>query len=321
MYVKKVVALCLAGIIVVGMIYTHPAFAHNFGGDQSATFIAKTYEIKAEVNQVAKNIGNADSIGYYADALNEYWNANDTKEMGERNSLLAKEIPDTINATLEAAKSGDSASVDSHISDLNGYLAEALQARVDPDKANNSTIQALAVAYVSKEVLEKYGTAINSTVDLTDMSNMNMNNMKNGNNTGGMSSSGSMNGMSMAPQPQAIVDQNAYDNSIALAMSAQQMFSDVASKNPSNTYNSKISDAFTKLISDLNAKADGNTIMMDVHEGIHPGLISGYNVPLESSSTTAGNPNAAVPEFPLPVLLTLISVAGVITITRLKGLR
>lgn len=311
MYVKKVVALCLAGIIVVGMIYTHPAFAHNFGGDESATFIAKTYEIKAEVNQVAKNIGNADSIGYYADALNEYWNANDTKEMGERNSLLAKEIPDTINATIEAAKSGDSASVDSHISDLTGYLAEALQARVDPDKANNSTIQALAVAYVSKEVLEKYGDAINSTVDLTDMSNMNMNN----------TNSGSMSGMSMASQPQTIVDQNAYDNSIALATSAQQMFSDVASKNPSNTYNSKISDGFTKLISDLNAKADGNTIMMDVHEGIHPGLISGYNVPLESSSTTAGNPNAAVPEFPLPVLLTLISVAGVITITRLKGLR
>ncbi len=301
---KKVFALGLAGIIVVGMIYTHPAFAHNFGGDESAIFIAKTYEIKAEVNQIAKNVGKPDSIGYYTGALNEYWNTNDTKEMGEKNALLAKEIPDTINATIEAAKSGDSASVNSHISDLNGYLAEALQARIDPDKAKNSTIQALAVAYVSKEVLEKYGDAINSTVDLTDMSNM-----KN------------MSQMNMASQPQTMVDQDASENSIALATTSQQMFSDIAAKNPSNVYNGKISDGFTKLISDLNAKADGDTIMADVHGNIHPNLISGYNIPLESTSVTSGYQNAAVPEFPLPVLLTLISVAGVITITRLKGLR
>ncbi len=294
---------------MVSMIYTHPAFAHTFGSDQSAVFIAKTYEIKTEVSQITKNIGNTDSIGYYSNALNEYWNTNDTKEMGERNALLAKEIPDAINATIESAKSGDSASTNSHISDLNGYLAEGLQARVDPDKANNSTIQALAVAYVSTEVLEKYGDAINSTVDLTNMNNMGMKNTNNSN----------MSGMNMASQLH-IVNQDAYQNSLALATTAQQMFSNIAAKNPSNAYNAKISNGFTKLISDLNAKADGNTIMTDVHEDIHPNLISGYDIPL-TPSVTSGYQNTVVPEFPLPVLLTLISVTGMIAITRLKGLR
>lgn len=308
---KKVLAIGVVGIMVVSMIYSPPAFAHNFGGDESATFIAKTYEIKTEINQIAKNVGKTSSIDYYADALSEYWNTNDTKEMGERNALLAKEIPDTINAIIEAAKSGDSTGVNSHISDLNGYLAEGLQARVGPTQVNNSTIQALAVAYVSIEILEKYGDAINSTVDLTDMSNMGMKNM----NTGG-----NMSGMSMTSQSQTMVNQNAYENSLALATTGQQMFSDIASKNPSNAYNSKISNGFTKVISDLNSKADGDTIMMDVHEGIHPNLISGYNIPL-ASSTTTGNQNTAVPEFPLPVLLILISITGVIAITRMKSLR
>lgn len=293
---SKITALSLAVVITIGLIHAHPAYAHNFGGDESASFLAKIPEIKTEMSQMAKNMENKDAVNYYANAVNEYWNANDTREMNERNALLAKEIPSTINATIAAAQAADSAMVNANIQTLNGYLDEAISVRIDPDKLNNSTVQALAVTYVLKESLEKYGDSINSTVDLNDMSMMKMNNM----------SSSSMSGGNMQMSV-PIVDQNKYENAIALASAAQNMWGDLATKNQDkSTYNDKISTAFTKLLQDMNSKADGNTIMVDVHMQIHPNLMNGYDLQL------------AVPEFPLPALLVTISILGVIMMTKFR---
>ena len=292
---KKVVVLLLAGIISSGLIYSHPAYAHNFGGDESASFLAKVAEIRTEIGFISKHVSDSEAIDYYSDALGEYWNANDTKEMGERNTLLQKEIPATLNSTINDARSGNQADVNTDISQLNGYLDEAIPVRIDKDKLNNSTVQALAVTFVLKEVLEKYGDAINSTVDLNDMSEMNMN---------GSSMSG--NNMQMSVP---VVDQLKYENSIGLASAAQQMFNDLAAKNPAqSTPNEKISAAFTKLLQDLNNKANGNTIMMDVHMDIQLAIISNYNI-------------QTVPEFPMPTLLVIISIMGVIAITRFRSIK
>ena len=296
---KKFAALLLVGVIASGLIYTHPAYAHNFGGDESASWLAKVSEIKTEVANVAKHVGQKYVIDYYADALGEYWNSNDTREMGERNTLLAQEIPATINATLDDAQNGNQSMVNDDVTKLGGYLDESVPVRVDQSKLDNSTVQALAVTFVIKEALEKYGDALNSTVDLNDMSKM-----------GSMSdnmSGGSMSNMA----PSIIVNTNAYENSVSLATTAQQMFSDIATKNPSISDNSKISSGFEKLVQDLNGKADVNTIMNDVHVGIHPTLIADYNI-----QTT---PEPAVPEFPLPAILIVVSIAGVVVATRFKS--
>ena len=189
--------------------------------------------------------------------------------------------------------------VNDDVTKLGGYLDESIPVRVDKSKLDNSTVQALAVTFVIKEALEKYGDALNSTVYLNDMSQM-----------GSMSdnmSGGSMSNMA----PSTIVDANAYENSVSLATTAQQMFSDVALKNPSISDNSKISNGFAKLVQDLNGKADVNTIMNDVHVGIHPTLIADYNI-----QTT---PEPAVPEFQLPAILIVVSIAGVVAATRFKS--
>lgn len=132
---SKFIAILLVGIIASGMIYTHPAFAHNFGGDESATWLAKVAEIKTEASIVAKHVGDKDAIDYYSDALGEYWNSNDTKEMGERNTLLQQEIPSAINQTLnDAATAGNQNMVNDDVAKLNGYLDESIPVRVDADK-------------------------------------------------------------------------------------------------------------------------------------------------------------------------------------------
>jgi hypothetical protein len=295
----KLVALLIVVIILSGLIYTHPAYAHNFGGDESASWLAKVAEIKTEANFISKHVGQKDVIGYYSGALGEYWNVNDTREMGERNTLLASEIPTMINATISDAQAGNQSSVNDDVTKLGGYLDESVPVRVDKDKLNNSTVQALSVTFVLKESLEKYGDAINATVNLNDMSQMNM---SAGSNMTRMSSSMSM----VTP----IVDKNKYENAIGLATAAQNMFSDVATKNTDKSdANGKISAAFMKLLQDLNNKADAQTVMNDVHVGIHPPLIDGYGLKLVS----------AVPEFPLPAVLIIISVAGVVLATRLKS--
>ena len=301
---SKLIAILLAGIIASGMIYTHPAFAHNFGGDESATWIAKITEIKTEASIVAKHVGDKDAIDYYSDALGEYWNANDTKEMGEKNTLLQQEIPSTINQTLaDARTTGNQNTVNDDVAKLNGYLDESMPVRVDKDKLNNSTIQALSVTLVLKEALEKYGNAVNSTIDLNDMSQMEMDNMSGGSMT----------------MTSTVVDQNKYENSIGLATAAQNLFTDIAAKNPDKSdANTKVSAAFTKLLQDLNGKSDVNTIMMDVHTNLHPVLIDAYKLPVNSMAGIS-NPGSAVPEFPLPALLIIVSIAGVITATRLKS--
>ncbi len=294
---KKFTALLLVGVIGSGLIYTHPAFAHNFGGDESASWLAKVAEIKTEVSNVAKHVGQKDTIGYYSDALGEYWTANDTREMGERNTLLQQEIPSTINATLDDATAGNQSMVNDDVTKLGGYLDESVPVRVDKDKLNNSTVQALAVTFVIKEALEKYGNAVNSTVDLNDMSQMTMSN-------------DSMSNMA----PSTVVNADAYENSVSLATAAQQMFSSVTSQNPNVSGNSKISDGLAKLVRDLNNKSDVNTIMMDVHVGIHPTLIEAYNI---QEASAHGTP--AVPEFPMPALLSIIAIAGVVLTTRFKS--
>ena len=293
----KLVTLLIIGIIASGLIYTHPAYAHNLGGDQSASWLAKVAEIKTEANLISKHIGQKDVIGYYSDALGEYWNANDTREMGER--MLATEIPTVINATISDAQAGNQNAVNDDVSKLVGYLDESVPVRVDKDKLDNSTVQALSVTFVLKESLEKYGDSINATVNLNDMSQMNM---SSGSTMTGMSS-----GMSM---PTTVVDKNKYENAIGLVTTAQNMFNDVAAQNPDKSdANGKISTAFTKLVQDLNNKADAQTIMNDVHVNIHPSLIVAYGLKTES----------AVPEFPLPEVLIIISIAGVVVATRFKS--
>src|SRR5256712_13957697 len=209
--------------------------------------------------------------------------------MGERNTLLQKEIPATINATIGDARSGNQAAVNADVSQLNGYLDEAVPVRIDKDKLSNSTVQALAVTFVLKEALEKYGDAINSTVDLNDLSQMNIN---------GSVVSGSTD--STQQMAVTIVDQHKYENSIGLATAAQQMFNDLAAKNPDkSTFNAKISAGLAKMIEELNNKVEENMIMPDAHVELHRAIVSGLNIQQEA-------------DFPMPALVMIISIVGVI---------
>ncbi len=299
---NKFIAIMLSVITSFGLLYAPHAYGHVFGGDESAAFLAKVWELKAEMQGIQSDLSNATLVAWHIDKSSEYWNANDTKEMSERNKLLAQEIPATLSSiyTKANATNPDPAVVKQHIDKLNGYLDEGTSVRIDKNKMQNATVGALTVYYMLKETLEHYADAIGTDMDLNDMSNMKSMSMS---STGGMQSSG----MSATP----INNTAAYNSAQILAKYAQDFYdNNVRDKAPPDGADSarKISDALMELNQAIANKASANDIMVIVHTKIHPNMMTAFNLQV-------------VPEFPLPMLLVVISFAGFVFMQRMKKIR
>lgn len=170
---SKVIAILLVGVVGL-MMTSHPVYAHEFSGNEESAWLAKVQNIKAEMSALKMDAGDSEAIDWHVDKLGEYWTDDDTKEMGERNELLAKEIPDSINSIITAAKSSspNSADIAKKITTLNGYLDESVSARLNKADLKNGTIQAFAVTGIITETLEDYAEAIGTDQDLNDMEGM-----------------------------------------------------------------------------------------------------------------------------------------------------
>ncbi|HET8720350.1 MAG TPA: hypothetical protein VFM64_05100, partial [Candidatus Nitrosotenuis sp.] len=132
---NKIVALLLLGVVAM-MVSSHPVYAHEFSGNEDSAWLAKVQNLKAEMAALKMDVGDSDATDWHVDKVGEYWTDDDAKELDERNKLLAKEIPDTINAIIKAAQSDnpDSSDIAQKITTLNGYLDESVSAR--PNKAD-----------------------------------------------------------------------------------------------------------------------------------------------------------------------------------------
>ena len=65
------------------------AFAHTFSGDESATFLALIEMIKTEANLAQQNLGTNVTVAKdHAHATTEHLDANQTKEISERNERV-----------------------------------------------------------------------------------------------------------------------------------------------------------------------------------------------------------------------------------------
>ena len=354
MHNRTVAVIVVSAIISLGLSYAHPAYAHNFPPDESAAYLGKIANLKAELQSLNMDLSDPTAVSWHVNKINGYWTTYDTQQMAERNQLLATEIPDTINSIVTNATqpSPDMNTISQQIDTLNGYLDEGISARIDQDKLQNATLQALADTDIIKETLADYGQAINSQVDLNDMSKMQgmgvMNNRSMSGSQGGMSgmkmgsytekgtpaiyfiqmsgmsgmsgtsSNGNMSGMNMQSGNStnvSIVNMAAYHSAQTHAQAIKSYYDKnvVSLASPSMSTPVQTADTYmSQLIDAINNKEDGNTIMVITHLHIHPALITAFNLPLMNMNM-GGN---AVPEFPMPALLVLISIIGAIAITR-----
>lgn len=277
-----------------GLLVVHPALAHTFTQDSDAQLMARVQEFKAESSLVASNISNNTLAQWHIAKSQQYWGGDQMAILDQKDATLAGKITASMDNLYSMAGQPHSnmGQAGQAADSLGALIDQAESEMVSQGAQSNATVQALAMVGVLNETLKDYGTAIGSKVDLTDMNSMNM------------SAGGGMQGMSSMPAT-PIVDEGSYQSAQKLAGTVQSMFGTIQSQAPqsASTYLVKAGSAVNDLKQKIDSQASGDDIMTVAHLQIHPNLISAFNI-------------QAVPEFPMPLVLVVVSFVAVVSVSR-----
>ena len=289
--------LALVGLMLSGTMASHPASAHEFEQDSGADLIAKIQEFKAENKLIASNISNSSLAQWHMQKSQSYWGVNETNLLGQKDPNLSGNLSSSMADlyALVGKQNVDTTTANQKADLLNGLADQVETEVVGSSSDSNATVQALAMVNVLNEVLRDYGDAIGSKVDLTNMDNMNATSQSSMQGMSGMS------GMTSS----TIVGQAQYQSAEALMGVVQDIFAKAQSYAPSNSssYMLKAGLAVSDLKQEIDSKASGMDVMTTVHMKIHPNLISALGI-------------EAVPEFPVPLMLVLVSIAAAVVVPR-----
>jgi hypothetical protein len=293
---NSVSAILLLGLLSFGAIISSsakPAFAHTFSGDESATFLAKVEGLKVEINQIGKNISNSSLVKWHVDKIGEFWNANDTKEVAERNQRVANDVTTGLDKLFsEVNKTNpDPAVVNQTASGLQDTLGEVVSVRIDSSALQNATVNALALRSVLDETLEDYGIATGVSEEEEE--------------EGGNSTSAANQAAEATTGPAKIVNMAAYQTAQGLAASATGMFDKLKTMSSSNATSAigEIDKGLKDLQKAIADKAPLDDAKKIVDGTIDPNLQAAYRLQV-------------VPEFPVPLLMSVGAIAAVVVITR-----
>jgi hypothetical protein len=159
---SSILAILIAGLISLGVVFPlKAAYAHTFSGGESAAFLALVKILQADLDLVQSNVAsNATLAQAHASAVAEHLDANTTKELTERNKLVANDLTKAIsdlNQTVQSKPAVDV--VKGKISNINALLQEAITVRVEKNQLTNSTVKGQAVSDIADEALERYREA------------------------------------------------------------------------------------------------------------------------------------------------------------------
>ena len=302
---NRPLAVLLVGLLAVGAIISsgaRPAFAHTFGGDESASFLERVEGLKLELNLIDKNISNSSIVSWHVDKIGEFWTANDTKEVAERNQRVANDVTTGLDKLFSEVNktSPDPTVVNQTASSLQDTLGEVVSVRIDKAALENATVNALALRNVLDETLENYGIAIGVSDEDGASSNATT---TTANTTPSVTSNATA---ETTTGPVKIVNVAAYQTAQGLAASSISMFDKLKTMSPGNTTTSAVSE-LDKGLKDLQKaiadKAPLDDVKKIVDNTIDPNLQTTYKLQV-------------VPEFPVPLLMSMGALAAVVAITR-----
>src|SRR5919199_529618 len=161
---NSILAILFAGVVSIAVVFPLKAvYAHTFSGGESAAFLALVKILQADLDLVQSNIGsNATLAQAHASAVTEHLDANTTKELAERNKLVANDLTKTISDLNQTIQSKPTPAVDvvkGKINNINALLQEAITVRVEKNQLTNSTVKGQAVSDIADEALERYREA------------------------------------------------------------------------------------------------------------------------------------------------------------------
>ena len=153
----------LALLIMLGPTANRSVYGHTFSGDESASFLTKVEMIKIEsklaVDQVPSNPELAKE--HAENAVNQL-TSNDTKEISERNSRLARELNNALDNFSNAfeSESPSQTVITDKVTSIDDILADVVNSRIDQEQQENTTMKALVINDLVGETLEHYGMAL-----------------------------------------------------------------------------------------------------------------------------------------------------------------
>jgi uncharacterized protein YdbL (DUF1318 family) len=241
------------------------AFAHTFSGDESATFLALLEMIKTEAHLAQQNLATNVTLAHeHAEATTEHLDANQTKEISERNKRVFNEFNDSLTALKNAFNSTSpptASDIKDKVSNVDAILGEVLSVRIDKNQLNNVTVKASTINDLVGETLEHYGEAVGHE---------DTNKSSESNSTTNASSSAVK-----------IVNEAAYQTAQALSSRVIELYKDVNSKALNSTAAENAQSGLEMLKSDIDKKVPFDTIDKLIDSTISPALNSAYDLKLK----------------------------------------
>jgi hypothetical protein len=302
------------------------AFAHTFQGGENAEFLTMVQVIKVETSLAGENISDPDIAADHVEHATEALTDSAIDEIAEKNKRIAQELPASIEDLQAAIESeADAETIRQNVETISDLLDEAVQVRIESSQVTNSTVQAVVVANLVNEALEHYGEAVGFEGNMTDMSSMDMSmtgmsdsgmQMSNSSDSqtaeeGGMSmqsmNGSSMGGNEMSTTATTIVSVANHQSAKAFAEKAFELYQDISPQALEGTESAvqALDEAFPEFIDAIDTQASAMDLMNIGHTKIHPNLMTAYNLQV-------------IPEFPLPLLVTLPALAGAVLYGRFK---
>lgn len=269
-YNRTALALSLSALLILGtttFALSRNAYAHTFGGNESAAFLAKVQELKVEAHLIQSDLSNQTLVAWHSDKIGEFWNTNDTKEMTERNQRLGTDIPALISNITTAANSTnpDAIKVGQLITSLDNDLAEATSVRIEKTELENATVNALAVVAILDETMEDYGIATGAEENSSNVT---------GSNTTSQDNMSNMSEGAGSNETATIVNFAAYQTAQGLAAAAQDMYNNLKPKAMPNSSSeiAALDAAFANLRKAIDDKMSNDAVQAIVEGSIHPNL-------------------------------------------------
>jgi hypothetical protein len=251
--------LLVAGVISLGVFFPLKAtYAHTFSGGESAAFLALVKILQADSHLVQSNIAsNATLAQAHANAVTEHLDANTTKELAERNKLVANDLTKAmadLNQTVQSKPTPTADVVKGKIDNIDALSQEAITVRVEKNQLSNSTVKGQAVSDIVDEALERYREAYG---------------IEEGSSAAGHNT---------------IVNMADYQSAQAIAPKAQEMFNEakqLVSANESSSTSSaisKVGNDLSMLKNDIDTKAPYDKVATFANSTITPDLKAAFKL-------------------------------------------
>lgn len=270
---QKIATVLLAAAILTGLalIPVNRAFAHTFSTDESASFLSLMEQLRVHLQLVENNLSTDMAMAEeHAKHVAMHLDESMIKEIAEKNERIARDLPASIDDLNNLFETGaDKTAITEKITDIENLIGEAVSVRVDKEKLNDPTVQALVIADIVDVALTNYNAAYGiGEVHVHT----------------GMTEAGGHGQHSGDGMPATeIVNMSAYQISQGLAAKAGELFVILKPLAPAESKGAMdaVESGIAKLKDSIDRKESLEAVTVIVHGQIHENLQKAFNLQLE----------------------------------------